>query len=93
MPANVKPQAPFPVRGTPGGWRDPWDGPDDHERLRAEAEAAELRIEQRAAALAPGWQAEVEAEREARRREWGRGRGRRRGARIGNHSGQRPSMP
>jgi hypothetical protein len=29
----------FPVRGTPGGWRDVWDDPYDSAELRAQVEA------------------------------------------------------
>jgi hypothetical protein len=34
---------PFPVRGVPGGWRDPWDAPIDYVEVRAFAEAQEQR--------------------------------------------------
>jgi hypothetical protein len=42
MPKN-DPAPSFPVRGTPGGWRDCWDDPDDHAPLRLQAEATERR--------------------------------------------------
>ena len=55
MPANVSGGAvPFPVRGVLGGWRDPWDDPDDHAALRAEVEATERRQMRRAEVLGVG---------------------------------------
>ena len=66
--ANTKRETRFPVRGTPGGWRDRWDEPIDHAALRAQAETAERRLEQRTAALAPAWRAEIEAERRKEKR-------------------------
>ncbi len=63
MPANAKPKTPFPVRGTPGGWRDPWDEPIDHAALRAEAEAAERELKRRAEATRLQLLSEQEAER------------------------------
>jgi hypothetical protein len=53
----------FPTRGTPTGWRDWWDDPDDSAELRAHAEAAEHEIEARVATMAPAWQQEIVAER------------------------------
>ena len=42
--ANPPSHTPFPVRGVPGGWRGPWDGPDETAELRASAEAIERRL-------------------------------------------------
>lgn len=42
----------FPVRGVPGGWRDPWDDPDlDPERLRLGAAERARQAEERAATI------------------------------------------
>ena len=72
MPAHA-PATGFPVRGTPGGWKD-WFDDDNHAALRAQAEASARRLEQRTAALAAAWQAEPAEERRARGRERDRGR-------------------
>src|SRR5215213_4666205 len=61
MPKNDPPVS-VPVRGTPGGWRDSWDDPDDHAALRARAEAAECRQLRRAEVLGVEWQHEIRAE-------------------------------
>jgi hypothetical protein len=48
MPAGVRPgdDVPFPVRGTPGGYRDVWDDPDDAVAMRQQLEdAARLSLE------------------------------------------------
>jgi hypothetical protein len=42
---------PFPVRGTPGGYRDIWDDPDDAAALRQQLEDAARRSLARAQAL------------------------------------------
>jgi hypothetical protein len=39
----TEPEVPFPVRGTPGGWKDVWDH-DDGVQLRRELEDAERRL-------------------------------------------------
>ena len=63
MPANIRSGASaFPVRGTPGGYRDWWDGPDDHAELRARAEATERRQLKRAEILGAAWRAQIAAE-------------------------------
>jgi hypothetical protein len=54
LTTNTKNETVFPIRGIPGGWRDPWDEPDDHAELRAQAERAERRL---------GWEAECEGQR------------------------------
>jgi hypothetical protein len=61
-PPNAKRETTFPIRGVPGGWRDPWDI-DDSAELRAMGEAAERDLEARVATIAPAWQREVERER------------------------------
>jgi hypothetical protein len=66
MPANVSGgEIPFPVRGVAGGWRDPWDEPDDSARLRARAEASERRQLRRAEVLGVAWRAQIAAEKAA----------------------------
>jgi hypothetical protein len=46
-PKNTKISREFPGRGTPGGWRDPWDDPDDAAAIRAQSlEAERLMAEQ-----------------------------------------------
>ena len=59
----------FRTRGVLGGWRDVWDGPDDHAELRARAEAVEHRHTRHAAVLDVVWQGEIRAERRERRRQ------------------------
>ena len=44
---------PRPVRGTPGGWVDHWDDPEDVREIRARLEAAERQALARALALSP----------------------------------------
>ena len=44
---------PRPVRGTPGGWVDHWDDPDDVHEIWARLEAAERQALARAWALSP----------------------------------------
>jgi hypothetical protein len=75
MPTHDPPLR-LPVRGTPGGWRDPWDGPDDHAALRAEGEALERRQDAFAAREGPRWQEEIRAEKRERRLAWARAKGR-----------------
>jgi hypothetical protein len=48
-----KPEPDFPVRGTPGGWKDAWDSPDDADKLRAQVEEAARQADARAEALRP----------------------------------------
>lgn len=50
--ANTKRETTFPVRGTPGGWRDPWDDPDDTGELRERARLEDQRAEERARVIA-----------------------------------------
>jgi hypothetical protein len=46
MPATARDDVPFPVRGTPGGFRDAWDGADDAAQMREQLEdAARLSME------------------------------------------------
>lgn len=40
MRSKFDPPTDFPVRGTPGGYRDWWDGPDEAVVTRARVEAA-----------------------------------------------------
>jgi hypothetical protein len=56
------------VLGVPGGWRDPWDEPDDHAELRARAEAIKRRQMQRAELLGVVWRAQIAAEQTRQRR-------------------------
>ena len=58
MPKN-DPALSFPVRGVPGGWRKPWDDPDDSAQLRARAKASERRQLQCAQVLGALWQQEL----------------------------------
>lgn len=51
-PKNTKKSREFPVRGTPGGWRDPWDDPDDAAEVRARAIEAERLMAERVRELA-----------------------------------------
>ncbi len=51
-----------PKRGTPGGWRDWWDDPDDVAALRAQAEARERHRDANASREGKRWQAEIAAE-------------------------------
>jgi hypothetical protein len=53
MPANVTlaPGSPFPVRGTPGGYRDLWDDPDEAADIRERLETAARLNEERARAI------------------------------------------
>ncbi len=51
-PFSRQPQAlAFPVCGVPGGYRDPWDTPDDHAELRVQAGAEERRRQELALCL------------------------------------------
>jgi hypothetical protein len=53
MPASGRPgdDVPFPVRGTPGGYRDVWDDPNDAAAMRQQLEDAARRSLERAQAL------------------------------------------
>jgi hypothetical protein len=53
MPASVRAggDGSFPVRGTPGGYRDIWDDPDDAAALRQQLEDAARRSLEQAKAL------------------------------------------
>ena len=51
-PKNTKKSREFPVRGTPGGWHDPWDDPDDATAVRARAIETERVMAERARELA-----------------------------------------
>jgi hypothetical protein len=53
MPAGVRPSddVPFPVRGTPGGFHDVWDDPDEAAAMRQQLEDAARRSLERARAL------------------------------------------
>lgn len=64
MPANVpsRRDEPFPVRGVPGGWVDPWDELIDHAQLRAQAMAAERRLEAKATKIGRRWRREIARE-------------------------------
>jgi hypothetical protein len=61
---------PFPVRGTPSGWRDVWDDPDDSAELRAKVEATEAHLLARVAITGRRWQQEIA---QARKRRGGSG--------------------
>jgi hypothetical protein len=63
---------PFPVRGTPSGWRDVWDDPDDSAELRAKVEATEAHLLARVAITGQRWQREMQRE-SARKRRGGLG--------------------
>ena len=52
MGANARTETPLPVRGTPGGWKDPWDDDDDAAVLRERVRLAEARVEVRAREIA-----------------------------------------
>jgi hypothetical protein len=57
--------APFPVRGVPGGWRDPWDDPDKPPALHEQITAFDAQT----AAIAAAWRSERRrASRRQRRR-------------------------
>ncbi len=58
MPANHANRVPFPVRGVPGGWRDPWDD-DDTAMVRARAEDAERRFARDAERIGRQWREEL----------------------------------
>ncbi len=58
MAARTAPPPPLPVRGTPGGYRDRWDGPDEAAVARAEMDAVEGRVLARAAAIGAALRAE-----------------------------------
>jgi hypothetical protein len=47
------------VRGVLGDWRDPWDEPDDHAQLHANAEAIERQHLARAKRLGAVWRQEL----------------------------------
>jgi hypothetical protein len=66
MPLNDPPLA-SPVRGTPGGWRDPWEI-DDAAEMRAELEEAERRLLARVARTRRRLIAERKAEERRRMR-------------------------
>ena len=52
MPANVRPSdIAFPTRGTPGGYHDAWDEPDEAAETRAQLDEAERTALLRALAL------------------------------------------
>ena len=51
MPAHDPPPD-FPVRGTPGGYRDIWDDPDDAAQVRDQLDAAERQSVGKAFAIA-----------------------------------------
>jgi hypothetical protein len=51
MPATARDDVPFPVRGTPGGYRDAWDDADDAAAMREQLEDAARRSLERAKAL------------------------------------------
>ncbi len=63
MAARTTP--PLPTRGTPNGFRDWWDGPDEAAAVRAEMAATERRLLERAAVI--GAAMRVEAARLAER--------------------------
>jgi hypothetical protein len=70
MPAHRDPSRdePFPVRGTVGGFHDPWDDPaDETAALRARAEANDDQQTQRAEEIARDLRAE-QADKAARPR-------------------------
>ena len=48
---NHQKDVPFPVRGTPGGYRDIWDDPDDAGATRERLENAAQLNEERAQAI------------------------------------------
>ena len=52
-----------PVRGVPGGWRDPWDVPDDHAELRTQAETDKCRLTARIQVVGRRWRGAIGAER------------------------------
>jgi hypothetical protein len=56
--------APIPVRGVAGGWRDWWDDPDDSAELRDRGEAIERRQTRLAEVLGVAWRREIERERD-----------------------------
>ena len=61
MPAHRDPSRdePFPVRGTVGGFHDPWDDPDDDTaELQASAEAKDNHQTERAGRIARDLRAE-----------------------------------
>ena len=64
----------FPVRGVPGGWRDPWDQADDDDAIRRRNAAFDA-VVQRVGAI---WQAEIAAEKDVAKR--------RRSARLGGRN-------
>lgn len=71
----------FPVRGTPGGWRDAWDE-DDSAQLHAAAEAFDQRLVMDVQSIGRDWRREIEAEQRALARERDRERRRHRPARL-----------
>jgi hypothetical protein len=52
----------------PGGWRDPWDEPDDAAKLRADGQAIVCRQLSRTAVIGRCWQREIRDERKRPRR-------------------------
>jgi len=49
----------LPTRGTPGGWRDWWEDPDDHASLREQLAAFDAQTD----AVAAAWRTEQHRER------------------------------
>jgi hypothetical protein len=62
VPAHTAAPVPFPVRGVPGGWRDPWDGPEETDQIRAETEAFERQVVAHIAIIGRERRREVAAE-------------------------------
>jgi hypothetical protein len=50
---RARPEPKFPVRGTPGGWKDVWDSPDDSNKFRELIEEATRQADEQAEALRP----------------------------------------
>ena len=53
------------IDGIPGGWRDPWDGPDDTAEIRARVEVEEQRHLAQVVGIGRSWQREMHSERRA----------------------------
>ncbi len=67
MPANTPPgDTAFPVRGTPGGYRDPWDEPDEATIERGRIEEEQRRLIAHGLVLAAVLRAEEGEERKRR---------------------------
>jgi hypothetical protein len=64
MPAGVRPSddVPFPVRGTPGGYRDVWDDADDAAAMREQLEDAARRSVERARTIGAQWRRPLPAD-------------------------------